>query len=593
MRSLPFLFLTLSLFLFAGQTHSQTFTKVTDPSNPIVGDHYNSGGGSWADFNNDGYLDLFVANGNDSSQNNSLYLNDRHGSFIKVFNGPLVHDGGTSIGGTWGDYNNDGSLDLFVTNRLFSTPFGNFFYQGAGDTAFAKITTGGPAKDAANSNSSSWVDVDGDGNLDLFVVNFQGNNFLYYNSGPPSYTFTRVDTGSIVNDGGAFSIVGAWADYNNDGRPDLFLGNAGSQNDLLFTNNGGGKFTKSTFADGKSTLGASWGDYDNDGNLDLFVANYSDQTNILYHNSGPPNYTLTPVDTGIVSNDAGNHVGSVWGDFNNDGNLDLFVCNDGGNNALYLNSGPPAYGFTKVTTGIIVNDPGTSFGCAAADFDNNGSLDLFVANHLGGHNFLYLNNGNSNNWVNIRCVGTTVNRSAIGVKVRIRAAINGTPRWQTQEVMAQTGYNSQDLWLHFGLGDAGMIDSVRIDWRPGVTENYVNQPIDRLITFTEGSGPTSVAVSHALSPTGYKVFQNYPNPFNPTTTISYELPARSFVTLKVYDLLGREAGTLVNEVQEPGEHTIDWHGGLASGVYIYRIEAASVSDPTKQFMQTRKMELLR
>ncbi len=598
MRAHKYCLLVLICFLlFNTRIVSQTFTRVTDPSCPIVSDRFNSGGGSWADINNDGFLDLFVANGNDSSQTSSLYLNNGKGNFIKVTMGPIVNDSATSIGGSWGDYNNDGKPDLFLTNRKFSVGFGNFMYRGNGDTVFSKVTTGSPATDVANSNSSSWVDINGDGNLDLFIVNFQGNNYLYYNGGPPSYTFTRVDTGDIVLDGNAFSIVGAWADYNNDGKPDLFIGNAGTQNDLLFTNTGNGGFTKTILADGKASLGASWGDYDNDGYLDLFVANYSNQSNILYHNSGPPNFVLTRVDTGIASNDGGNSVGSVWGDFDNDGDLDLFVCNDGQNNALYLNNGPPTYGFTKVTTGVVVNDGGSSFGCAAADFDNNGSLDLFVANHLGRQNFLYTNNGNGNKWVNIKCVGTTANKSAIGTKVRVRAIINGSPRWQMQEVSAQSGYNSQNLVLHFGLGDASQIDSVKIEWHPGSTETYTGIAINKNITVTQNSGISGIARSVPSLPELFHLEQNYPNPFNPTTNFRFSIPQPQadaplahdfqFVTLRIFDLLGREVAKLISEQRPAGEYDVQFDASkLASGVYLYKLQAGN-------FVETKKMILMK
>jgi len=586
-RQKSWLFISICILLFNPRIFPQTFTKVTDPSNPIVSDKFNSGGGSWVDINNDGFLDLFVANGNDTSQTSSLYLNNGKGNFTRVTTGAMVTVPATSIGGTWGDYNNDGKPDLFLTNRKFSVGFGNFMFRGDGDSAFTKITVGDPVTDVSNSNSSSWVDINGDGYLDLFVVNFQANIFLYYNSGPPNYTLTRVDTGEIVLDGAAFSIDGAWADYNNDGKPDLFIGNAGTQNDLLFTNTGNGGFTKTVLTDGKSTLGASWGDYDNDGNLDLFVDNYSNQNNILYHNSGPPNYVLTRIDTGIVSNDGGNSVGSVWGDFNNDGNLDLFVCNDGQNNALYLNNGPPTYGFTKVTTGIIVSDGGSSFGCAAADFDNNGSLDLFVANHLGRQNFLYTNDGNGNKWVNIKCAGNTANKSAIGVKVRVRAIINGSPRWQTQEVAAQTGYNSQNLVLHFGLGDATQIDSMKVEWHPGSTEIYTGVAVNKNFTVTQSAGISTEVRTVVAVPELFRLAQNFPNPFNPATVISYQLAVNSFATMKVYDLLGREVATLVNEDKPAGSYTVQWDAAhFASGVYFYRVQAGN-------FIDTKKMILMK
>src|SRR5262249_31978609 len=151
---------------------AQTFTRVTDPTNPIITDQFQSGGGCWVDLVGDGYLDLFVANGNLTNQPNALYRNMRPGGFVKVVTGNVVTDGGSSIGGTFGDFDHDGRLDLFVTNR---NNFGNFLYRGLGDTVFAKVTGVPPVTDIANSNSSSWVDLDGDGVLDLYVVNFQGN----------------------------------------------------------------------------------------------------------------------------------------------------------------------------------------------------------------------------------------------------------------------------------------------------------------------------------------------------------------------------------------------------------------------------------
>lgn len=564
--------------------HAQSFTAVHDTTDPVVTDQVESGGGTWFDANGDGYLDLFVANGNLSVVNNALYINDTKGSFIKVQSGAVVTDGGSSIGGTVGDFNGDGHPDLFVTNRQ---NFGNFLYTGTGDAALQKVTTGPPVTDIANSNSSSWVDLDGDGDLDLFTVNFQGNNFLYKNSGPPSYAFLRVDTGGIILDGSNFSIHGAWADYNNDRRPDLFIGNAGTQNDLLFTNTGTGAFTSTTLADGRATLGASWGDYDNDGDLDLFVANFQNQKSFLYRNSGAPSYSLVRIDTGIVCTDPGNSVGSVWADFDNDGDLDLFVANDGQNNFLYRNSGYPDYAFTKIVSGPIVNDGGNSFGSAAADYDNDGDVDLFVANRLNQRNFLYRNDGNANHWTTVILSGANSNRSAIGAKVRIEATVNGISRWQMQEVAAQTGYNSQNLHLHFGLADAPVIDSMVIDWPSGRTERFAGLSVDGIRTFTEGQGATAVRGVHPPSYHNAVLYQNFPNPFNPETSIRFSVPSEGPVTVEVFSLLGERIATLVRGSMGPGEHIAQWNAASqASGIYLCRLTTA-------HGMEMKKMTLLR
>ncbi len=574
-------FLRLFLWLAGANSglHAQSFIKITDPNNPVVNDQFESGGGSWADFDHDGWLDLFVANGNLNSQNNSLYLNNRWGSFIKIITGAVVNDGGSSIGGTWGDYNRDGALDLFVTNR---NSFGNFLYRGSGDSTFVKITTGNIVTDRSNSNSSSWVDIDNDGDLDLFVVNFEANDFLYLNNGPPDYSFTKIDTAAILRDSGS-SIPGAWADYDNDRDADLFVGNAGAQNDFLYTNTGNRVFTKTVFPEGRSTLGISWGDYDNDSDLDLFAVNFLDQNNILYRNSGPPDYRLTVIDAGSVSNDGGRSVGSAWGDYDNDGDLDLFVTNNGQRNFLYRNEGPPDYRFTKITSGVVVNEVGASFGCTWADYDRDGDLDLFVANQQNQRNFLYRNEGNNNAWVNLRGVGTISNTTAIGAKVRVKATIHGAPHCQMQEVAAQSGYNSQNLELHFGLGDAAIIDSIFVQWPLGRDDIFVNVNINQHLTITESGGMTSVQ-TQADFPVDFILHQNYPNPFNPTTKIRYSLPQPQFVTIKVYDLLGQERAILINAAQASGDHEVEFEGArlAGSGIYFYRIQVGS-------WIQTRKM----
>jgi len=575
-----FRLVVLACLLCNALLFSQSFTRITDATNPVVNDQFESGGGSWADIDNDGYLDLFVPNGNLNNQNNSLYLNDRQGSFIKVVAGAVVSDGGSSIGGAWGDFNNDGMLDLFVTNRV---AFGNFLYLGNGDSSFTKITAGSMISDRGNSNSSSWIDIENDGDLDLFVVNFGERDFLYRNNGAPDYAFTKVDTAAIVQ-GNSNSIRGAWADYDNDRDPDLFVGNAGAQNDFLYTNNGAGTFQRTTFADGRSTLGASWGDYDNDGDLDLFVANFLNQKNLLYTNSGPPDYSLTPVAAGAVTNDAGMSVGSAWGDFDNDGDLDLFVANNNQGSFLYQNNGAPGYTFTKITASEIVNNIGASFGCVWADYDRDGDLDLFVANQQNQKNFLFANDGNPNAWLTIKCVGAHSNTTAIGAKVRVKAIIDGRPRWQMQEALAQTGYNSQNLELHFGLGEAAIIDSIKVEWPSGVDDVFVNVGVKQFITITESGGITSV--THPAEVFADFILQpNYPNPFNPSTRIRFGLPSSHFVTLKVYDVLGREVAVLLEGFKSGGVHEVTFEAAsLRSGLYLLRMAAGG-------FVKTHKMLL--
>jgi len=586
----PALFLIILLRL---DVNSQpTFTRITDPNNPAVTDAYESTGACWVDLNNDGYLDLFVSNGNLTSQNNSLYINNHIGGFIKVTTGAIVNDGGTSIGGTCGDFNNDGNLDLFVTNR---NNFGNFLYMGNGDTTFTKITTGSIVTDMFNSNSSGWTDINRDGWVDLFVVNFQQNDILYLKMPTQNFIFFRIDTAAFLLDGTNFSIDGQWADFNNDRYPDFFIGNAGTQNDFIYRNNWNLTFNKNILNDARATLGASWGDFNNDGYLDLLTTSFLNQKSRLYINSGPSNYDLTPIDTGIVSNDPANSVGSCWGDFDNDGDLDLFIANDGTQSGfLYINSGPPGYAFTKVTTGVIVNNIGNSFGCACGDYDNDGQLDIYVANRLNQQNFLFHNNGNNNKWITIKCIGISSNTAAIGTKVRVKALINGLPVWQMQEIVPQTGYNSQSLWLHFGLGNATIIDSIKVEWINGLTHYFTNVNTNNNITISENGNIIGINAISTKIPNGYHLSQNYPNPFNPNTKIRFQLPKSGFANMTVYDILGREIATLVNEELSPGTYEVNWDASnYSSGIYFYTLNAGEPSVDGQVYKETKKMLLIK
>ncbi len=583
---------TWILVLSGSQGFAQSFTRVTDQVIVTAGGQ--SGGSSWMDYDSDGYLDLFVANGNQSSQNNLLYRNDQMGAFTAVATDAVVTDGGSSIGGTWGDYDNDGYPDLFVSNRALSNgvPTKNFLYRNQGDGSFARISTGAIADDSADSNISSWVDIENDGDLDLFVVNFGQINFLYLNNGDATFTKSISE---VINQS-SFSISASWGDYNNDGYTDLFIGNGGSGRNLLFSNDGDGSFTQITsgpvVTDIASSTGCSWGDFNNDGNLDLIVANFLGANNFLYQNDGPPNYSFTRITAGPVVHDGGNSVGSVWGDLDNDGDLDLFVGNSGQNNFLYTNNGDGT--FSKITSGALVGDGGMTFGVSIADPDRDGDLDVYAANINNENNFFYLNNGNGNRWISINCIGSTSNASAIGTKVRIKATQKGAAIWQLREIAAQSGYNSQSgLSATFGLADAAQVDSLKIEWPSGVVDEYVNLATSLFYTAAEGDTITVDGLTTSVSrqanrlPDRFELSQNFPNPFNPSTTISYSLRQNGFVTLAIHDLRGRQIATLVRDFQAAGSYTVNFNATLlASGTYFYSLRVGDL-------LETRKMLLLR
>ena len=450
------------VFVLLQSLSAQTFTKITIGS--VVTDSSNSPDVSWGDYDNDGDLDLFVTTTFPSVSNiqcrNFLFQNNCNGQFTRVvaIPGGIATDG-PSFQCVWIDYNNDDNLDLYVTNRA---NLNNYLYKNNGDGTFTKITTEPLVNDSSFSHGIGWADYDNDGHLDLFFANFSfQKNKLYHNNGDG--TFNEITTGDIVNDARTSSGA-AWADYDNDGDMDLYVTtkwsygydyNVKNYNNFFYINKGDGTFTKDTTSvivdNPDITLwyrnvnhGCSWADYNNDLNLDLLVtAVYGGD--YLYKNNGDG--TFTSITEGPIVNTYGNKEGgSNWGDFDNDGDLDLFVSTYY-ENYFYINNGDGS--FTRNTDEIIASDTSVeSYGAAWADYDNDGDLDLFVPNAYGApNNFLYLNiysnNGNSNHWLKVRCKGTITNRSAIGARVYAKAKINSNDIWQMREIKKNYGLRKQ------------------------------------------------------------------------------------------------------------------------------------------------------
>ncbi|HMJ64410.1 MAG TPA: FG-GAP-like repeat-containing protein, partial [Candidatus Binatia bacterium] len=444
-----------------------TFTKIT--TGPVATDGGDSSGCAWGDYDNDGFIDLFVGN---NSNPNALYRNNGDGTFTKITNTAPALDRG--YGCAWGDFNNDGNLDLLVCYQS-----ANYLYRNDGNGAFTKIPFAGAT--GTLSWSPSWADYNNDGWLDVYIANGANNNDMLLLNNRDG-TFTRVTTGPVVTSGGS-SIAGSWADYDHDGFPDLYVANNGGSS-FLFHNNRDGTFARVNAepfqSDSGAAIVADWGDYNNDGNMDLAVSRFG--VNLLYRNSS--NGTFTKITSGAIVMDSEQSEICQWVDYDNDGFLDLWVANSSGQNeSLYHNSGDGA--FTKVTTGSLVSDGGNSAGGAWADYDNDGFLDLFVPNWQGSRpNFLYHNNGNSNAWLKVRCVGTTSNRDAVGAKVRIKAFLRGEERWQLREISGGIGFG-QTPYANFGLGDATNAQTVRIEWPSRLIEEFTDVAVKQFLSVTE------------------------------------------------------------------------------------------------------------
>jgi hypothetical protein len=483
-----------SLAVAHGQS---TFTKVTN--GPIVTDVAQFTAPTWADFRHSGNLDLFI--GNYDGQN-CYYRNDGGGNFTKITQGPELGDTQAHTGAAVADFDNDGFPDMFVIEgEGGDTAEHNGFYHNNGDGTFTAESAGGVTNAIGYSNTAATADYDNDGFVDLWVSDDGGPTVdgaasqLYHNNGDG--TFKRVFSNALVTD-----ILGAtcaeWVDYDNDGHMDLTVPSVGTtaqDHVFVYHNNGNGTFTRvmtnviatDTWSSGAWGLG--WGDYDNDGLPDLFVPGFQ-SANRLYHNEG--NGAFSRVSSGAMLNvpPGGGCRACVWGDYDNDGYLDLYICCHDAKNRLFHNNGDGT--FTQILAGDPVNDggPGTyTEACGFVDYDNDGFLDLFAnrisVNNAPSSNFLYHNNGNSNAWLEVKLVGTVANRSAIGAKVRAYATIGGKTMWQMREMTTGSGRSSQPLVAHFGLGDATNVTTLRIEWPSGTVQEIPNVGARQILTVTE------------------------------------------------------------------------------------------------------------
>ncbi len=581
------------------------------------GDNYGGGytnSAIWGDYNNDGYQDIYFTNGHNSASTNVnyLYLNNGDGTFTAQTSGSIVTDDFVSGGGTWGDYDNDGDLDIFVAEiyRSAPPPLSDYttiysLYINNGDATFSRTDAHGDLSTETTEcgASASWADYNNDGYLDLAIstakIKFQATknvNALYLSNGDG--TFTKQS--NLVTEQQTHQGSVAWADYDLDGDMDLVTA-AGRefQSTWLFTNNGsasGFDFDTTTVLAGEDTKGISWGDYDNDGDFDLFVAiNGMDldagtvaQANALYRND---NGTLNPVSINGLTTDTLYTNASAWGDYDNDGDLDIFIGNSGGTTEkqksyIYINNNDGT--FTRLTNTVLTDSSTYTRSGSWADYDNDGDIDIITGRD--GKNRLYTNElSSSNHYINIKLTGVTANKSAIGSIIKVKAVINSEPVWMMREISGQTGYGSQNsLRAHFGLGDASTIDSIEIDWAgSGLVEYYTNVPADQFMLLTEGNA-SAIGDDSSQKLRTYELNQNYPNPFNPTTKINYQLSAAGNVKLAVYNALGQKVQTLLEANQTAGSHTVTFDAAnLSSGIYYYRLETGS------GWSQIKKMVLMK
>lgn len=481
------------------------------------------------DYDNDGWPDVFLANGadvaslqkTDASFHNRLFRNNHDGTFSDVTERVGVAGAGYSMGVAAADYDNDGRVDLFVTGVR-----GNTLYHNRGDGTFEDVTAkAGLAGDSGWAVAAGWFDADNDGWLDLFVVRYVAwdplrerycgdprpgyrtychpqyyqalPNALYRNRGDGTFRDVSAESGIAAHLGKGMGIT--FGDYDGDGRLDIFVANDTEPN-FLFHNEGNGKFREVGLAagvayneEGKtlSSMGADFRDYDNDGREDIFITALTNETFPLFRNLGRGRFAEMTLLSGLA---AGSLSWSGWStgvfDFNNDGYKDVFTANGNVQDNAELNtsrkSRQPNTVFLNRGNGTFQTQilPGEAFhrGAAFGDFDRAGRIDAVVTRLNESPIVLHNVTADAGHWIVLQLRGTRSNRDGIGARVHI---VTGTGE-QWNRLTTSIGYaGSSQPMVHFGLGGATRIRRVEIEWPSGMRQTLVDVAADRYLVVTE------------------------------------------------------------------------------------------------------------
>ncbi len=511
-----------------------------------AGDPYNkqylvegmTGGVCLFDYNNDGWLDVYVVNGStvrgQSQQSrpallqNYLFKNLRNGHFKDVTAKSGVGDPGWGMGCAAADFDNDGDQDLYVTNL---GP--NVFFENLGNETFADISEKSGTAHRGWSTGCSWGDYDRDGLLDLYVAayvkldlslpppNPDQNRFCSYMGlkvmcGPQGLpgdvdvlfrnlgdgSFAEVTRASRIEDPGYYGLGVVSLDYDDDGDLDIYVANDSNPN-FLFQNQGDGTFSEVGLLSGvalsgdgleQAGMGVAFGDYDGDDHLDLFVTNFAQDTNTLYKNLGNGFFIDVTARAKLADSFPYMGWGSTFLDYDGDGLRDLFVVNGHlypeveretdltypQNDLLYRNLGRGT--FSNVSH-RLAQPKSVGRGTAAGDLNNDGALDIVVSNLDGRPNLLYNQATGDRHWLLLKLVGTRSNRDAIGARAWLKSADH---RNQVQEVASGDSYLSgSDRRLFFGLGHRNRIDELFIRWPTGAVQTLRNVEADQILTVVE------------------------------------------------------------------------------------------------------------
>jgi enediyne biosynthesis protein E4 len=497
-------------------------------------------GCAFLDYDNDGWMDIYLVNSGkcdfyDPSPplRNALYRNNRDGTFTDVTGKAGVGAGGYGQGVAVGDYDGDGFPDLYVTQYGKS-----ILYHNNGDGTFTDVTERAGVAAPGWGSSAVWFDYDNDGRLDLFVCNFvefskaaslncvaynkpgyciptlykPSASWLFHNNGDGTFADVSVSSGIAKHLGKAWGVVAA--DLNNNGKMDLFVANDTTKN-FLFMNRGSGRFEEVSDLAGvsysqtgrpRSGMGVDAADFNQDGWIDLFVANIDHEEFSLYQNNHDETFDDQADRTAIGS---ATRLMSGWGlkffDYDNDGNLDLFLANGNPDDMietlqknvtyreplLLFHSDGKTLRNVSAESGPIFTKSLSARGLAVGDFDNDGAVDVLISVNDDAPLLLRNTAAKENHWLGIKLVGKKANRDAVGARIIYQA---GTLKRSRTKVGGGSYLSSHDPRIVLGLGQQTKVDWVEVKWPEpsGLTERFTALPIDKYITISEGEGTKTI-----------------------------------------------------------------------------------------------------
>ena len=523
------------------------------------GTTYLGNGVTFYDFDNDGWDDITLT----TEFNEEIrFFKNTNGSFTEIFPVMPYFDYQTKQV-NWVDFDNDGDNDLFVTSDFE----GNRLFENNGSFEFQDITL---AAGIDNSNmysyGSSWGDYDNDGYLDIFISNRTPaiNNKLYKNNGDGTFTDVSIQAG--ISPSGHGSFCAAFLDINNDGYQDIYISNDRPLNpNILYKNNGDGTFTDISVSSGTDVtidaMTVTVGDYNNDGWFDIYITN-GPIGNVLLRNNGDETFTDVAVASGTVFNSIS--WGASFFDADNDMDQDLYVCGEFDSNennflraAFYLNNDDGTFTLNNAS---FPGDDRAAYSSATGDLDNDGYPELIVTNSFDQNLFFWKNNTpTTNNWIKLKLEGTQSNRDGVGS--RIELSVNGEKQYAYTH--CGEGYLSQNSAVKIiGVGSNTEIDYIKITWLSGVVDYLSNVSVNQQLNIVEGTYPEL-----SIPDLETAQIQLYPNPVERDLFINTTL---NDFEIEIYDILGK----IQNVKVDSKLNKIDL-STLNPGMYFVKIESAN------------------